>query len=67
MREERVASLLEGEAVEVSVGEPWDFESPAGAGRLEGEILSAKVTPEEQSVLRDAVDLLRRIADRPDP
>ena len=51
LAEQSVVRLLKGRAVEVSVGEPWDFDSGAGPNRLEGEILSAKISPEEQSVV----------------
>lgn len=33
--------LLENRDVEISVGEPWNFESTAGQSRLDGKILSA--------------------------
>jgi hypothetical protein len=51
LAEQSVVRLLKGRAVEVSVGEPWDFESPAGPNRLEGEILEAKIAPEGQTVI----------------
>lgn len=51
LAEQSVVRLLKGRAIEVSVGEPWDFESTAGPNRLEGEILSAKIAPEGQSVI----------------
>lgn len=51
LAEQSVLRLLKGRAIEVTVGEPWDFESTAGPNRLEGEILSAKIAPEGQSVL----------------
>jgi hypothetical protein len=51
LAEQSVVRLLKGRTIEVSVGEPWDFETPAGPNRLEGEILSAKITPEGQTVI----------------
>lgn len=40
LQDESVAELLKGKPVEMSVGEPWDFESSAGPNRLEGRIVS---------------------------
>ncbi len=38
LSEDQVGRLLEGRAVTVWVGEPWDFESADGPGKLEGRI-----------------------------
>ena len=38
LSEEAVAGLLVGLPVEISVGEPWDFESPDGRNALKGRI-----------------------------
>ena len=39
LSEEKVGRLLVGRQVTVSVGEPWDFESPDGQGVLNGRIV----------------------------
>jgi hypothetical protein len=49
--EQSVVRLLKGWEIEVSMGEPWGFETPEGPNPLEGEILFAKITPEEQSMV----------------
>ena len=52
MSEQTVAGLLIGREVEISVGEPWDFEYPGGEGRLRGRISATEVggETEEQRV-----------------
>lgn len=40
LSEAQAGKLLAGRAVEVSVGEPWDFSSPDGANLLRGRIAS---------------------------
>ena len=43
LTEEDVARLLVGKEVEVSVGEPWDFEYPGGGtGLLRGRVSAAR-------------------------
>lgn len=39
LTEEQVGRLLTGRAVTISVGEPWDFESPDGENTLRGRIV----------------------------
>jgi len=39
LNEEQVGRLLTGRRVEISVGEPWDFESPDGPNALRGHIV----------------------------
>ena len=41
LNEEQVGRLLTGRRVEISVGEPWDFESPDGPNVLRGRIVEA--------------------------
>ena len=41
LSEEAVARLLVGMPVEISVGEPWDFEGPDGPNALKGVITAA--------------------------
>ncbi len=41
LTEEQVGRLLAGRAVTISVGEPWNFESPDGENTLRGRILGA--------------------------
>ena len=50
MNEEKVGRLLVGRQVTVSVGEPWDFESPDGQGVLNGRIVG--VDPGKEGDLR---------------
>ena len=38
LTEEQVARLLVGKSVRISIGEPWDFESPDGQNALKGRI-----------------------------
>lgn len=38
LSDEAVARLLVGLSVEISVGEPWDFDSPDGQSALKGRI-----------------------------
>lgn len=38
LSEESVSNLLVGRRVSISVGEPWDFESPDGRNALKGRI-----------------------------
>lgn len=42
LSEERVARLLLGQQVVVSIGEPWDFESPDGENVLRGRIRAVR-------------------------
>lgn len=46
LSEERVGALLTGRAVEVSVGEPWDFTSADGDNVLRGSIEAVLTNPE---------------------
>lgn len=39
LSEEQVGRLLKGRPVEISVGEPWDFEGPDGPNALRGRIV----------------------------
>ena len=39
LNEEQVGRLLTGRRVEISVGEPWNFESPDGSNILRGRIV----------------------------
>lgn len=39
LSEEQVGRLLTGRHVEISVGEPWDFEGPDGPNALRGRIV----------------------------
>jgi hypothetical protein len=39
LSEEQVGRLLTGRHVEISVGEPWDFEGPDGPNTLRGRIV----------------------------
>jgi hypothetical protein len=39
LSEEQVGRLLTGRRVEISVGEPWDFEGPDGPNALRGRIV----------------------------
>lgn len=48
---EQAARLLVGHSVEVSVSEPWDFESRDGSNRLVGRVVA--VVGEEASRSRD--------------
>jgi hypothetical protein len=52
LSEERVVRLLIGRHVEISVGEPWDFESPDGQNALRGRITGVAATEavEDQGV-----------------
>lgn len=52
LTEEQLARLLVGKMVEISVGEPWDFEYPDGESSLSGRVATVHVAgrPEEQSV-----------------
>lgn len=46
LSEEEVGRLLVGRGVSISVGEPWDFESPDGQNLLRGEIVAVRENPE---------------------
>jgi len=46
LREEEVGRLLAGKRVSISVGEPWDFESPDGQNVLRGKIVAVRRNPE---------------------
>lgn len=46
LSEQRVGALLTGRAVEVSVGEPWDFTSADGDNVLRGSIEAVRSNPE---------------------
>ena len=41
MSEEQAGRLLTGRPVEISVGEPWDFEGPYGPNALRGRIVES--------------------------
>jgi hypothetical protein len=45
LSEEEVVRLLAGRPVSISVGEPWDFESPDGQNVLRGEIVAVRENP----------------------
>jgi hypothetical protein len=54
LSEEQVGELLAGRRVEISVGEPWDFESPDGENALRGTIVAVRRgggDPGEQEVV----------------
>lgn len=54
LSEQEVGRLLVGRPVSISVGEPWDFESPDGQNALGGEILEIRENreaPHSQEVL----------------
>ena len=46
LSEERVGRLLVGKTVLISVGEPWDFESPDGENTLRGRICTVRSSEE---------------------
>lgn len=43
LNDRSVVRLLETKNVEVSIGEPWNFESSAGQNRLEATVLSVEI------------------------
>ena len=54
LNEKQMARLLVGHEVVVGVGEPWNFESPDGPGRLTGKVVDVRGADEpdqEQSVV----------------
>lgn len=55
MSEEQVGRLLTGRPVEISVGEPWDFEGPDGPNALRGRIV--EVLPGEAGEQRLRIEV----------
>ena len=51
LSEEQVGRLLAGRPVEISIGEPWDFEGPDGPNALRGRIV--EVLPGEAGEPRE--------------